>query len=404
MPTETQPVKAKTKPKSYRDMSPEELAIAIEENRSVLSSHFDPEFMRHFNGELLSYLGMYFRPEYVNFDEMPERADSGRPLIFASNHSGMAFPWDAIVFGAGMFAKHNYEQDKLFRALAAPMLSASSLMNPYLMTDLWKKVGALDATGLNFETLMNQSETNILLYPEGVPGIGKGFHKRYKMQTFSTSMIRMAIKYQTDIISVFCINGEWINPFSYANKWLNRQVNKIGMPYLPVALQTPLLFIFPWLFYYSLPAKLIYVRGKRYKPYEMTKGKSFEEMSREEIAAVRDEVQKQMQLELDGYAEQYGKKPYRWGELFRNIIRKGRKVLYWTPLGWPALFTEYDRRYYSESEPPKRVVEGWFKFWKIVIKNPIVLAYYIPFLGWIPIMSRGLRDRKKVQAWEGSKS
>jgi hypothetical protein len=387
----------------YRDMDPETLAQAIEANRAKLDAPFDLDFMRELNHEIIELLNLYFRPSFVGFDEMPERSDPDRPMIYACNHSGMAFPWDAIIFGSGLFAKHGYDMGKLFRPLASPMLSASNLMNPFLLRDLWKRCGAVDATGLNFETMMTQSDTNVLVYPEGVPGIGKGFNRRYQLQTFSTSMIRMAIKYRADIIGVSCINGEWINPFAYTSRWLNRQVNKIGVPYLPVALQTPLLLLQPWLFYYALPAKLIYVQGPRFNPYDMVGGKSIDDCTVEDIRRVRDEVQAGMQRELAQQVKLHGKNPYRWGELLRNVWQLGRSLPYWTPVGWPALFTEFDRRYYSEPQPPRDITRGWFRFWRIIWHNPIVLAYFTPILGWIPIIYRGLKGRRKVKSWEGSK-
>ncbi|MEM9986420.1 MAG: hypothetical protein AAF804_15105, partial [Bacteroidota bacterium] len=87
-----------------------------------------------------------------------------------------------------------------------------------------------------------------------------------------------------------------------------------------------------------------------------------------------------------------------------NLRKHWRSLPYWTPIGWPHLFTEYDRRYYSEAEPPHGVVKGWFKFWRIIWNNPMVLAYFIPVFGWIPIIWKGMRGRRKVQAWTGSQA
>ncbi|MCI4668369.1 MAG: hypothetical protein MRZ79_09535 [Bacteroidia bacterium] len=392
------------KGKSYREMNPEELAAALEENKKIFDSEFDSEYMRGLNSEIVEMLNWYFRPEFVGFDEMPQRNNPDHPIIFACNHSGMAFPWDAIIFGAGLFDKHKYELNKLFRALAAPMLSASDLMNPFLLTDLWKRVGAVDATGLNFETMMHYMDSNLLIYPEGVPGIGKGFNRKYQLQTFSTSMIRMSIKYKTDIHGVSCVNGEYINPFSYTSRRLNRFVNKAGLPYLPVALQTPLLLIQPWLFYYALPAKLTYVLGKKYSPYEMVGNRPLEEVSKEEISAIRDHIQSEMQKDLDQGVKDYGQKPYNWGEFLQSIRKHWWDLPYWTPIGWPALFTEFDRRYQKGEKKPKGIIRGWFRFWRIAFKNPIVFAYYIPILGWIPILIKGMKGRRAVEAWEGSKN
>ncbi len=389
----------KAKKKPYRLMNEAELAQAIEVNKRIFDAHFDLEFIENLNEEIIPLLDHYFRPELIGFDEMPERNDPDRPLIFACNHSGMAFPWDAIIFGSKIFHKHHYDFGKLFRPLAAPMLSASNLMNPYLLENLWMRVGAVDATGLNFETMMHQSDTNLLIYPEGVPGIGKGFNRKYQLQPFSTSMIRMAIKYRTDIVGISCINGEYINPFSYTSRRLNRLVNKIGIPYMPVALQTPLLLMQPWLFYYAFPARLTYVRGNRYKPYEMVENKPWKEVTMDDIRKVRDLIQDDMQEELTRNVRLYGRKPYRWRQVARNLIRHWRDLPYWTPIGWPALFTEFDRRS-RKGKSPKGVIRGWFQFWRIVFRNPIVLAYFIPVLGWIPILWKGLQNRREVALWE----
>jgi hypothetical protein len=401
MPTNAPPNKVSKK--AYRDLSPEELAEAIEANKHIFQEHFDLDYLRNLNEEIVGQLNRYFRPVFEGFDEMPSRNNPDHPIIYACNHSGMAFPWDAIIFGSGLMKKHDYQLEKLFRPLAAPMLSASNLMNPFLLKDLWKRVGAIDATGLNFETMMHYPHANLLIYPEGVPGIGKGFNRKYQLQTFSTSMIRMAIKYKTDIVGVSCVNGEYINPFSYTSRRLNRLVNKIGVPYLPIALQTPFLLIQPWLFYYSFPAKLTYVLGNRYQPAEMVDNRSLESLSLEELSRVRDEIQADMQNHLEEQVAAHGKKPYRWGEVLRNLGKHWRDLPYWTPIGWPALFSEFDRRYSNDPLAPKGVIKGWFKFWRIVIRNPIIFAYFIPVVGWIPILWKGLRGRKNVQPWEGSK-
>jgi len=396
--------KSKKIRKAYGEMSPGEVELALEENKKIFESHFDAEYVKHLNHEIVDMLNWYFRPVFVGFEEMPQRNNPDHPLILACNHSGMAFPWDAIIFGTGLFHKHGYDLNKLFRAMASPMLSASNLMNPFLLTDLWKRVGAVDATGLNFETMMHYQDSNLLIYPEGVPGIGKGFNRKYQLQKFSTSMVRMAIKYKTDIVGVSCVNGEYINPFSYTSRRLNKLVQKIGIPYLPVALQTPFLLIQPWLFYYAFPAKLTYVRGRRFKAYEMVDHRPLEEVSMEEIRNIRDHIQQGMQEDLDKAVKEYGQKPYDWKEFGQSLRKHWWDLPYWTPIGWPALFTEFDSRYQKEEKAPKGIIRGWFRFWKIALRNPIVFAYYIPIFGWIPILIKGLRGRKIVRSWEGSQS
>ncbi|WNJ19456.1 hypothetical protein [Pontibacter sp. G13] len=389
--------------KPFREMNPEEVFHAVQTYKALYQDEIDLKFLRNLNEEVVGPLRTYFRPKFVGFEEMPERNRPEAPLIFACNHSGMAFPWDAIILYAMMLDRFDYDFSKLFRPLAAPALSASILMNPFMIPGLWKRAGAIDATSINFEMMMNQEDTNVLVYPEGVPGIGKGFNRKYQLQKFSTSMIRMSIKYRTDIVWISCINGEYINPYSYASKWLNRQVSKVGIPYLPMAPHTLLLLLQPWIFYYAMPAKLTYVRGNRYKPYEMVGNRPLEEVSIEEIKQIRDEIQASMQAELSHHHQVYGKHPYRMGEFLRTARKNWRDLPYWTPIGWPALFIEYDRLYRKEDEPPKGIIRGWFRFWKIVRKNPIVLAFFLPLIGWVPILYKGLKGRKTVKQWLGSK-
>jgi 1-acyl-sn-glycerol-3-phosphate acyltransferase len=394
----------KRKKKRFRDMNPEEQEEAIRNNKPILTRDHDLDFMQSLNEEIVQLLERYFRPVFVGFDELEPRSNPERPLIYACNHSGMAFPWDAIMFASGIYKRHDYDLPNLFRPLAAPALSASHLMNPFMLNNMWRRVGAIDATTLNFETMMRYGKTNVLIYPEGIPGIGKGFNNKYKLQTFSTSMIRMALKYDTEIVGISCVNGEYINPWSFSSKWLNKQINRIGVPYLPIALQTPFLLVQPWLFYYAFPAKLTYVKGKHYNPREMVGGKSWEEITEEDIIRVRDEIQADMQVELDNEVEKWGKKPIDWREHFRYVFKYWRQLPYWTPLGWPALFCEYDRLYRKGKEMATQVTRGWFRFWMIVWKNPMILSYFIPILGWIPILYQGLRGRKEVEAWEGPKA
>jgi hypothetical protein len=174
----------------------------------------------------------YFRSAFVGFEPFPERNHPDRPLIFASNHSGMAFPWDGIIFTARLFARSGYDFAKAVRPLTAPMLSRSTLMNPFLVENFWKRVGSIEATSLNFETMMHCPDSNILVYPEGVPGIGKGFDKKYQLQRFfATSFIRVSLKYQADIIPVATVNGEYINAYAYHSDAVNRLANKVGIPF-----------------------------------------------------------------------------------------------------------------------------------------------------------------------------
>ena len=164
----------------------------IQANQHIYDDYFREEFTQTLDENLLQLLDrVWFRSELVGFDNFPQRNRPDRPLIFASNHSGMAFPWDAMVALSHLWRhllKTQGSLQNLPRPLSAPMLSQTALMNPYLVKDFWKKNGCVDATTLNFETMMYYQDHNLMLYPEGVPGIGKGFNRKYQLQRLASGV------------------------------------------------------------------------------------------------------------------------------------------------------------------------------------------------------------------------
>jgi len=233
----------------------------VYENEKVYDELFDVEYAKALTRNILYFINeIYFRPIFIGFDEMPDRRDTKQPIIFVSNHSGMAFPWDAVIFKSALFEKENYQKYKVVRALIAPVLSEKLLMNPFMVDNLLKKVGGVDATYRNFETMMSYPDSHLLIYPEGILGIGKGFNNKYQLQRLATSFVRMSLKYKADVQPFSTINGEYINPYTYSFDAINKQSAKLGIPFIPVGVLTIFLLFQPWLFYYAWPAKLTFVR------------------------------------------------------------------------------------------------------------------------------------------------
>jgi hypothetical protein len=365
-------------------------ANEIDENKKIYDEFYDSDYTKGICKLVVSPIDtLWFRSILIGFENFPQRNNPERPLIFATNHSGMAFPWDAMIFGYRINEFLNFDRNSL-RALSAPMLSQSALMNPYTMPNFWKKTGAVDATFLNFETMMQFNDNNYLIYPEGVPGIGKGFNNKYKLQPMKTSFIRMSIKYKTDIITVSSVNAEYINPYTYSSLFVNKIINKIGIPFLPLGLITPFILIQPWIFYFGFPAKLTYVLGRRIKFGELT-DKSYEEISTDEFAKMAKKVRKMMQEDLDNAVKKYGKNPYKLSELFGNFFRFFKLLPYGLPMSWAVTFLEYNRLYKKFKKPPETINAGFLRNYILLIKNPIIFAYFIPIVGWIPIAIKGYR-------------
>jgi len=374
-----------------RNLSEDEIQKLVDKNKNIYTDFFDINYLKSLIENICVFFDkFYFRSRFIGFENIPERNNPDRPLIYASNHSGMAFPWDAMMFGAGLLQINNFDQKKSIRGLTAPMLSQTKLMHPYLIEDLWKRAGGVDATSLNFETMMQYKDSNLLIYPEGVPGIGKGFDKKYQLQRFSTSFIRMSIKYKTDVIPVSTVNAEYINPFSYNSNFITRMVNKIGMPFLPLGLSLLLVPLQPWAFYMAFPAKLTYVRGKTIKPYEMI-NKPFDELNREDFVLIAERVKEQMQNDLNKAVENYGKRPYNFGELIKVLLKNLSKLPYIFPSGWALLFLEHERLFKKGDGNPIKMKFGFFSWIGWLFKTPFSFSFYLPFLGWIPLIIRILR-------------
>ncbi|MDC0231196.1 glycerol acyltransferase, partial [Aureispira] len=237
-----------------------------------------------------------------------------------------------------------------------------------------------------------------LIYPEGVPGIGKGFNNRYKLQRFATSFIRMSLKHKTDILPYATVNAEYTIPFVYSNDWVNRQFNKIGVPFMSLGIPT-LALIFPFAFYMAFPAKMHFIRGTRLSPYKWT-DKPYEELTDEEINAIRDKIKDSMQDDLNGAVEQYGQSAYQFKELFKVMWQKRQYFPYNLPIFWPFIFHEFDRQWIKEEKyKTKETIEiktGWGTMLKLLFKNPVTIFYFIPIIGWFFLVFMGNRKWKKL--------
>lgn len=373
-----------------------EVNALVRANQKTVTQLADRAFAVNLVKQVLDPLDQcYFRSEFIGFDPFPERNNPDRPLIFASNHAGMAFPWDGIIFTSQLLKRNGFDFSRSVRALTAPMLSQTTLMNPFLVADFWKRVGSVDATSLNVETMMHDNDTHVLIYPEGVPGIGKGFDKRYRLQRFATSFVRVSLKYRTDIIPFATVNGEYINPYAYHSAAVNKIANKIGIPFLPLGLMTALIPFQPWLFYFGFPAKLTYVMGKRIKPYEML-DKPLDKITEAEVQDLTERVRRQMQEELTQAVRTYGGRPYAAKEFFVNCGKNVKKFPYFLPFFWPSLFAEVERR--SRENDNGQWDLSLLSGIKAFLKRPLSFAFFLPILGWIPILWRGYTSKPKEQA------
>lgn len=336
---------------------------------------FDPEYIRDVvEGPFSAALDHYFRPRLLGLERMPQ----GGPAILASNHSGTAYPWDAIALEGLLWRRYGFEPEMLCRPVFEKELSMAWWMRPFGIDNFWRRGGGVDMTFDNFHRLLERGE-RVLYYPEGVPGIGKGFGRRYQLQRFSSSFIVQAARHSAPVVPIYTVNAEWVMPFNYTSRWLDRLVQTFHVPFFPLP-AGPLTLIFPWMWYLSLPARMVFVVGEPIDVrarLEATGAANIDDPQRDDARAVAEQIRREMQVELDRHVERYGRWPYQWRSLRRAWARaKRRGVLNRAmPWGWAWTFLGHDR---DRRRPAARNrLHRWLRDWDIAL-------YYIP-LGWFPL-------------------
>jgi len=163
---------------------------------------------------------------------------------------------------------------------------------PYLGC-LIEKAGGVRASPQNAMHLLKKNEL-ILVFPEGIKGIGKTYDKRYKLQKFGKGgFIRTAIKSKAPIIPTAIIGSEEIHPILWSSKTLGKKLN---VPYVPI---TP---TFPWLGplgLVPLPSKWKIIFGKpimfdKYKPLDADNDRLVLKLSEQ----VRKKIQQMLNANL----------------------------------------------------------------------------------------------------------
>lgn len=168
----------------------------------------------------------YWRVSVQGVQNIPAK---GRCLLVA-NHSGM-LPYDGGIITAACLNEHPAGRRVRF------LIEDFVYHFPFLGTFM-NRLGAVRACQENAVWLLKKGEL-VLVFPEGVKGLGKLYAERYQLKRFGRGgVIKLAIKTQTPIVPVAVIGAEEIHPIIWKSGVLAKAM---GIPYLPV---TP---TFPWL-------------------------------------------------------------------------------------------------------------------------------------------------------------
>jgi len=355
---------------------------------------YDHEFVEGIDGHIMKGItDHYFRPELHGFEAMPERG----PAILAANHSGNAFPFDGMILDLMLWRREGRPRTGKVRGVFEKQLSVTWWMRLYGINNFWRRAGGIDLTFENFDYLLNQ-QRRLFYFPEGVPGIGKGFNNRYRLQRFSTSFVVLSARHKAPVYPLHIINAEWSIPFSYTFGPIDRLLQKtLGVPFLPLPAAI-LGLVFPFAWYFSLPVRMVYVLGEPIDTRDLLQkaGTDPDHPDREVARTVANQIRDQMQEALTALVEKHGKRPYGAFQFLRKMWQAKFRAFKLTPLGWPFSIIGYTRD--MSRTPTRNIFHRLVRDWD-------VLAFYLPF-GW-PIANllrhlrkppcglRGLSKREK---------
>lgn len=164
----------------------------------------------------------YFRVQSHGAEHIPR---TGAVLVVA-NHSG-TLPLDGMMLWADILLRTS--PPRLPRAVADHFVPALPFINT-----LFSRAGMVPGSRGNVRALLERGEL-LLLFPEGVAGIGKPPSEAYQLQRWTVGHAELAIRHRALVVPAAVIGAE--------EQWpqLGRieRLHPFGIPYLPIP-ATPL--------------------------------------------------------------------------------------------------------------------------------------------------------------------
>ncbi len=309
----------------------------------------DPDYCRRcFEENLRPIAEDYFGARLIDPDNFPLAEVGRRPIIVVANHSGMGLSWDNIILDFLLYdlmrAQVGAQQAIAQKAvrLVDPLFISHVTVAPFGLRGWWSRIGCVAATSANFEQAM-AARRIVIVSPEGVAGISKGAGRRYRLQRFSSSFLRMAHAHGALVVPVSVVNGEYLNPLNVSWSWLNRIGRWFGFPFVPVGTGM-LQALIPAAYLNPRPARLTYVV---HEPVDFDVDPL---RSHDQLTAEAETFRQAHQIRLDAAVKTYdlpraqtakpGRSPFFWHEMFLKTAGDSAwlAILYKIPLGYPLIW------------------------------------------------------------------
>ena len=186
----------------------------------------DPEVVESIRPLFEFLYNEYWRVQVEGIENIPAKGAG----LLVGNHSG-ALPYDGAMIDVAVIKKHRKHRTVRF------LVEDFVYHFPFLGTFI-HRIGGVRACPENATWLLNKGEL-VVVFPEGVKGLGKLYRDRYQLQRFGRGgFIRLALRTGAPIIPTAVIGAEEIHPIIWKSSILAKSMQ---VPYLPV---TP---TFPWL-------------------------------------------------------------------------------------------------------------------------------------------------------------
>ena len=137
----------------------------------------------------------YFR--VVSHD--PQHIPATGPAILAANHSG-TLPTDAMMLWTDVL--RNTDPPRVARPVADYFVSTLPVVST-----LFARCGVVGGSRGNARALLEAGEL-LMIFPEGVAGIGKPFRERYTLRPFRPGHAELAIRHRAPVVPVGIVGAE----------------------------------------------------------------------------------------------------------------------------------------------------------------------------------------------------
>jgi 1-acyl-sn-glycerol-3-phosphate acyltransferase len=158
----------------------------------------------------------YFRVDSRGIEQVPREG----PVILASNHGGM-LPVDGLMLAMDVLRGTGR------RRVPRVVMDHFVTELPWIAT-AFARIGAVRGHRSDLDALLHRGAA-LVVFPEGVPGIGKDRARRYQLQPWRVGHAELALVHRVPVVPVAIAGAE--------DQWLQLAripVHPWGIPYLPI--------------------------------------------------------------------------------------------------------------------------------------------------------------------------